>query len=80
MTLPVGEDPDRYDPSRDSSPSGPLDPASDPDRYQSPTLPGLLGDGAHEDKRDNFTWLVGLVSVFAFLLFISLLVRLGSPG
>ncbi len=55
-----------------------LDPGQDPDRYDSPTLPELLGEGAHEDERNNLAWLVGLVSVFAFLFLVSLLVRLGN--
>ncbi|MDP9183900.1 MAG: hypothetical protein M3P04_14135 [Actinomycetota bacterium] len=80
MSTPLGPDPDRYDPSLDPAPPGSLDAESDPDRYRSPTLPGLLGDGAHEDRRDNFTWLIGLISVFGFLIFISLLVRLGNGG
>ena len=78
MTLDPGQDPDRYDPSLDEPLVGALDPEADPDRYRSPTLPGLLGEGAQEDERDNLTWLVGLVSVFGFLLVISLLVRLGN--
>jgi hypothetical protein len=78
VTLDPGQDPDRYDPSRDEPLVAALDPEADPDRYRSPTLPGLLGDGAQEDERDNLTWLVGLVSVFGFLLVISLLVRLGN--
>ncbi|HUR14721.1 MAG TPA: hypothetical protein VM097_09560 [Mycobacteriales bacterium] len=77
-------DPDRFDPDREKPPTAPdatpLDPAADPDRYRSPTLPGLLGDGAQEDERNNVTWLIGLVSVFAFLAAVSLLVRLGNGG
>ena len=80
MSTDPGPDPDRYDPTRDEAPPGSLDPESDPDRYRHPTLPGLLGDGAHEDERDNWRWLIGLVSVFAFLIAISLLVRLGNGG
>jgi hypothetical protein len=75
-----GEDPDRYDPTRDAAPVAPLDPASDPDRFHNPTLPGLLGDGAHEDERNNWQWVIGLVSMFAFLIAVSLLVRLGNGG
>ena len=79
MALDPDKDPDRYDAARDeAAPAGPLDPAADPDRYRSPTLPGLLGEGAHEDERDNLVWLVGLVSVLGFLVLVSLLVRLGS--
>jgi hypothetical protein len=81
VTLDPGQDPDRFDPKRDGAPvDGPLDPELDPDRYRSPTLPGLLGEGAQEDERNNLTWLLGLVSVFAFLLVVSLLVRLGNGG
>jgi hypothetical protein len=75
------QDPDRYDPTRDEAPvTGPLDPELDPDRYRSPTLPGLLGEGSQEGERDNLTWLLGLVGVLAFLVAISLLVRLGNGG
>ncbi|HUR52415.1 MAG TPA: hypothetical protein VMZ11_09845, partial [Mycobacteriales bacterium] len=76
--LDPAQDPDRYDAAADAAPSGPLDPEADPDKYRSPTLPGLLGEGAQEDERNNLTWLLGLVSVFAFLVVISLLVRLGN--
>ena len=74
-------DPDRFDPSRDdAAPAGPLDPAQDPDRYHgSPTLPGLLGDGAHEESRDRLTWVYGLLGVFGFLLLVSLLAHFGNP-
>ena len=75
MTVDPGQDPDRFDATREV---GPLDPGADPDRFRRPTLPGLLGEGAHEDERSNLTWLIGLVSVFAFLIVISLLVRLGN--
>ena len=79
MSLDPAEDPDRYDPAREAV-SGPLDPELDPDRYRAPTLPGLLGTGAQEDERDNLTWLLGLIGIFAFLVAISLLVRLSSGG
>jgi hypothetical protein len=80
VTLDPAQDPDRYDAERDTAPpaDAPLDPEADPDRYRSPTLPGLLGDGAHEDERNNLTWLLGLIGVFAFLLAVSLLARLGN--
>lgn len=78
MTLDPAQDPDRYDASLDSAPPSGLDPTADPDRFRSPTLPGLLGDGAQEDERDKLTWLLGLVAVFGFLLAVSLLVRLGN--
>jgi len=70
-------DPDRYVPEpRDEER---YDPASDDGaRLRRPTLPGLLGEGANEDERDNLTWLLGLVAVLAFLGAVSLLVRLGS--
>ncbi|HWH27718.1 MAG TPA: hypothetical protein VNU26_01945 [Mycobacteriales bacterium] len=73
-------DPDRYDAARDSAPAGRLDPARDPDRYdpvrevppgQGQTLPDLLGDGAHEDQRDNYQWAIGLIGVLAFLALVS---------
>ena len=79
MALDPGQDPDRYDSARDEAPpAGPLDPAADPDRYHSPTLPGLLGEGAHEDERDNLRWLLGLLAVFGFLLLVTLLAHLGG--
>lgn len=80
MTRDPGQDPDRFDPTRDASPPAVLDPLADPDRYRSPTLPGLLGEGAQEGERDNLTWLLGLVAVFGFLAAVSLLVRLGNGG
>jgi hypothetical protein len=81
MGLDPSQDPDRFDPARDEAPvAGPLDPELDPDRFHAPTLPGLLGEGAHEDERDNLTWLLGLVGVLGFLVVISLLVRLGNGG
>ena len=70
MPLDPAADPDRFDPARDAGPpSGPLDPALDPDRYQPRpmTLPGLLGEGAHEDEREGLDWLYGLLGVFLFL-------------
>jgi hypothetical protein len=81
VTLDPAQDPDRFDAGRDGAAepaAASLDPAADPDRYRSPTLPGLLGDGAQEGERNNVTWLIGLLSVFAFLGAISLLVRLGN--
>ena len=44
------DDPDRYDPTKDGS----------------PTLPGLIGEGAQEE-RDSLEWLFGLLGVLAFL-------------
>lgn len=78
MTLDPGQDPDRFDAARDPAPSGSLDPTGDPDRYRSPTLPGLLGDGAQEGERDNLVWALGLLGVLGFLFLVSMLVRLGS--
>ena len=78
MTLDPAQDPDRYDAARDAEPPSALDPAADPDRYRSPTLPGLLGEGAQEEERDNLTWLIGLLAVFGFLIAVSFLVRLGN--
>jgi hypothetical protein len=77
--LDMSQDPDRYDPVRDAAAvsSEPLDMSQDPDRYRPPgqgqTLTDLLGEGAHEDKRDNNQWLIGLISVAAFLLVVSYL-------
>ncbi len=79
---PAG-DPDRYDAGKDvggTAGIGPLDPASDPDRFRAGgegrTLPEMLGEGSHEDTRDNWQWLIGLLSVLAFLAVVSLLVTL----
>jgi hypothetical protein len=67
-SLDPANDPDRFDAGRDiTGDDGPLDPAQDPDRFRSPTLPGLLGDGAQEDERDGLEWLLGLLGVVAFL-------------
>lgn len=58
----------------------PLDMSKDPDRYDperdSRTLPQLLGEGAHEERRDNLAWLFGLLGVIGFLLLVSLLLQL----
>jgi hypothetical protein len=58
----------------------PLDMSKDPDRYDPArddrTLPEMLGEGAHEDRRDNHTWLLGLLAVISFLVLVSLLVQL----
>jgi hypothetical protein len=73
----MSEDPDRYDPSKDTAPAGPLDPAHDPDRFPaSPTLPELVGKGSYEDERDGLEWLYGLLGVFAFLGLFTALVYL----
>ena len=75
--LDMSQDPDRYDPSRDVAPlqGRPLDMSQDPDRYVPPgqgqTLTELLGEGAHEDERDNYQWAIGLVSVFLFIALVS---------
>ena len=75
---PAG-DPDRYENSA-SRPVGPLDPAHDPDRFdarrevppgQGQTLPDLLGEGAHEEQRDNYQWAIGLLGILAFLALVS---------
>jgi hypothetical protein len=64
-----------------------LDPAQDPDRYvpdapprtgRGETLKDLIGEGAHEEPRNNLTWLLGLAGVFAFLLFVSLLLQFAN--
>jgi hypothetical protein len=52
-------DPDRYDPARDLPPG------------QGQTLPELLGEGAFEEKRDNYQWAIGLLGVLAFLALVS---------
>lgn len=75
MSLDPAQDPDRFVPSGEEV--GPLDPAKDPDRFQpgtsgrGQTLNDLMGEP--EDKRDNLQWLIGLIAVFAFLVFVSLL-------
>jgi len=75
--LDMSQDPDRYDPSRDTAvvPTGPLDMSQDPDRYRPPgqgqTLTDLLGEGAHEEQRDNYQWALGLLGVLAFLALVS---------
>ena len=71
VPLDPASDPDRYDASRAAADS-PLDPELDPDRFRSPTLPGLLGEGAQEDERDGATWLFGLLGVFLFLGLVTL--------
>ncbi len=54
-----------------------LDPSRHPDRYD-PTLTEMLGDGAQEEARDGYVWLVGLVSVLVFLAVVAFVVgRLG---
>ena len=78
--LDMSKDPDRFAPDAVSRPAA-LDPALDPDRFDGSavggsTLPELLGKGSYEDERDNLTWLLGLVGVIAFLVLVSLLVRL----
>ncbi|HVM27666.1 MAG TPA: hypothetical protein VM433_08340, partial [Mycobacteriales bacterium] len=74
------QDPDRFDPTRAAGPTGPLDPRLDPDRYdpgkdlppgQGQTLTELLGEGAHEQPRDNYQWAYGLLGVLAFLALVS---------
>jgi hypothetical protein len=76
--LDMSKDPDRFDPVRDAlAPQPKLDPAKDPDRYRPPgagqTLPGILGDGAQEDTRDNMVWALGLLAMVCFLLLVALL-------
>jgi hypothetical protein len=69
VTLDPAFDPDRYDPTHDPAgeAASALDPGLDPDRDRSPTLPGLLGEGAHEEERDGLEWLFGLLGVVLFL-------------
>ncbi len=83
MTGPLdpAHDPDRYDPEHVTADAvGPLDPGADPDRFRPAgggrTLPEMLGEGSHEDPRDNWQWLIGLLSVLAFLAVVSLVVTL----
>ena len=82
MTLDPAQDPDRFDPARDTA--GPLDPAADPDRYdpnrEAPTLPGLLGSGAFEEERDGLTWVLGLLGVLGFLALVSVLLTVVPRG
>jgi hypothetical protein len=52
------------------------DPESDPDRYRDATLPELLGEGAHEDERDDLTWAFGLLGIVLFLGFVTALIYL----
>lgn len=74
-----------------SAGSVPLDPALDPDRYRpdvpvdltlglpayaGQTLPDLLGEGAQEERRDTYTWLLGLIGILAFLGLVSLIAHL----
>lgn len=78
--LDMSKDPDRFAHDEVPKPAA-LDPALDPDRFDGSavggsTLPELLGEGSYEDERDNLTWLLGLVGVIAFLVLVSLLVRL----
>ncbi|HWG93475.1 MAG TPA: hypothetical protein VNU66_04515 [Mycobacteriales bacterium] len=71
--LDMSQDPDRYDPARDTGPAGPtgpLDMSQDPDRYDR-TLPELLGEGAFEEPRETSQWLLGLLGVIAFLALVS---------
>lgn len=74
--LDMSKDPDRFDPAGDiTAVGGPLDRSLDPDRYRPPgqgqTLTDLLGEGAHEDTRDNLSWAYGLLGVLAFLALFS---------
>ena len=81
--LDMSQDPDRYDPSRETAPTPPahprgLDPAQDPDRFLPPgqgqTLNDLLGKaGTYEGDRDNYQWLAGLLGVLAFLALVAFL-------
>lgn len=76
---PAG-DPDRFDPSAERPvepvlPPPRLDPAGDPDRYRGGdrTLTEMLGEGAQEDTRDNYVWLLGLLSMLVFLGLVALI-------
>jgi len=75
--LDMSRDPDRFDPVRDAlgTPRR-VPPASDGSRPGTgQTLPGLLGEGAQEDERDNSQWLLGLVCMVVFLLLVTLLIN-----
>ena len=73
--LDMSKDPDRYDPIRDALGVPRKD--NDPDRPRRPgsgqTLPGLLGEGAQEDERDNAQWALGLLAMVVFLLLMTFL-------
>lgn len=94
MTVPPLDpagDPDRFDPAAPAAPTDTgsidwvLDPSHDPDRFAPPlrsgqgeTLRELIGEGAQEEPRDTWTWLIGLGAVIGFLLLVSLLAQLGN--
>lgn len=78
--LDMSKDPDRFDAAYEPLPDptvvgGPLDRSLDPDRYNPPgqgqTLTDLLGEGAHEDTRNNLEWAYGLLGILAFLALVS---------
>lgn len=64
--LDMAQDPDRYRPGGLELPweAEQEDPGS---ARGGRTLPGLLGDGAHEDERDNAAWALGLIGMIVFL-------------
>ena len=90
--LDPSADPDRFDPDRlDASvepsvepalvPPPRLDPARDPDRFRAGdrTLTEMLGDGAQEEARDTYVWLLGLLSMLVFLGLVALVARNLGP-
>ena len=85
------DDPDRFDPATfdaerfgaglDALPepvAGRLDPGLDPDRFRAdePTLPAVL---ARDEPRDTWVWALGLLSVFAFLAVVSIVLSTIGP-
>jgi len=62
MTQPLDPagDPDRYDPARDTPPTGPLDPALDPDRFRPDAQePQALPLGRTGGRRSTLPDLIG---------------------
>ena len=82
--LDLSQDPDRFENGLAGEPDAPpelprgLDPRHDPDRFLPPgqgqSLTDLLGKaGAHEDDREGWEWVYGLLTLLAFLAVVSLL-------
>ncbi len=86
-------DPDRFDPTRETAPVGPLDPALDPDRFDpvsdvpvqrsrrgsDETLTDMLGPGAYADKTSPYLFLLGLLGIVAFLGLVAFIFSNLSP-
>ena len=95
MTVPLdpAQDPDRFDATRESTPTGPLDPALDPDRFDpaadlpaqrkrrgsDETLTDMLGPGAYADKTSPYLFLLGLLGIVVFLGLVALIFSNLSP-